>query len=118
MAELEVNKEFVSYCGIYCGNCGKYKKGKCPGCAKNEKASWCKIRQCCMAKNINSCAECDEYSDAKDCPKFDNFVSKMFEFVFRSDRKAGIKMIKEVGYEQFAKYMVENNLISMKKGKN
>lgn len=114
---IEVNKELVGYCGIYCATCSKYKKGKCPGCAKNEKASWCKIRQCCIEKEINSCAECNEYSDVKDCKKFDNFVSKMFEFVFRSDRKAGVRMIKENGYEEFAKYMAENNLVAVKKKK-
>lgn len=48
---------------------------------------------------------------------FDNFVARMFEFVFKSDRKAGINMIKESGYEEFAKYMADNKLISMKKSK-
>lgn len=114
---IEVNKDLVSYCGIYCATCSKYKKGKCPGCAKNGKATWCKIRHCCIEKNISSCAECNEFSDVKDCKKFDNFVSKMFEFVFKSDRKAGIRMIKENGYEEFAKYMAENNLVAVKKKK-
>lgn len=118
MNELNVNSRLVSYCGLYCGSCGKYLKGRCPGCAENEKATWCKIRACCIDKNINSCAECNEFSDVKDCKKFDNFVSKMFEFVFKSDRKAGIKMIKESGYEEFVKYMAENKLVSMKKTKN
>ena len=49
---------------------------------------------------------------------FDNFVAKMFEFVFKSDRKAGVKMIKDSGYEAFAKYMAENGLISLKKSKS
>ena len=68
-----------------------------------------------MEKGINSCAQCDEYTDVKDCKMFDNFVAKMFEFVFKSDRKAGIKMIKESGYEEFARYMAENKLVSIKK---
>jgi hypothetical protein len=42
----------------------------------------------------------------------------MFEFVFKSDRKAGIKMIKGSGYDEFAKFMAENELVSMKKSKN
>jgi len=114
-SDIEVNKELVSYCGLYCAACGKYKKGKCPGCAKNEKASWCKIRKCCIEKEINSCAECDEYTHAMDCKMFDNFIAKMFEFVFKSDRKAGIEMIREKGYDEFARYMAENHLVSMKK---
>ncbi len=115
--DIPVKKELVSYCGLYCGFCFKYKKGKCTGCAENEKATWCKIRKCCVEKNIKSCAECDEFSDVKDCKKFDSFVSKMFEYVFNSDRKEGIKMIKESGPEEFARYMVENKLVSMKRRK-
>ncbi len=29
---------------------------KCPGCKNNEKASWCKIRQCCISKGYHTCA--------------------------------------------------------------
>ena len=118
MNDISVNTELVSYCGLYCGSCSKYIKGKCEGCAKNEKATWCKIRKCCIEKGISFCAQCDAYSDLKDCKMFDNFVARMFEFVFKSDRKAGIKMIKETGYEDFAKFMTENKLVSMKKSKN
>jgi Protein of unknown function (DUF3795) len=118
MREATSNSELVSYCGLYCGSCGKYQKGKCPGCAENEKASWCKIRKCCIEKGISSCADCNEFTDVKDCKMFDNFVAKMFEFVFKSDRKAGINRIKELGYDEFAKFMAENNLVSMKKIKN
>lgn len=118
MENVKIDSELVSYCGLYCGSCSKYLKGKCEGCAKNEKATWCKIRKCCTEKQINSCAQCDVYSDVKDCKMFDNFVSRMFEFVFKSDRKAGINMIKNSGFEEFVKYMAENNLVSMKKSKN
>ncbi len=118
MKEATSNSELVSYCGLYCGSCGKYQKGKCPGCAENEKASWCKIRKCCIEKGISSCANCNEFTDVKDCKMFDNFVAKMFEFVFKSDRKAGINRIKEQGYDEFAKFMAENKLVSMKKIKN
>ncbi|MBI9053555.1 MAG: DUF3795 domain-containing protein [Bacteroidales bacterium] len=118
MKDTLVKSELVSFCGLYCGSCSKYKKGKCPGCAENEKATWCKIRSCCIEKGIKSCANCKEFQNVKDCKKFDNFVAKMFEFVFKSDRKAGIKMIKESGYDEFAKFMAENELVSMKKSKN
>lgn len=118
MKEVKEDPKLVSFCGLYCGSCGKYQKGKCPGCANNEKATWCKIRKCCIEKGIHSCAQCDEFSDVKDCRMFDNFVAKMFELVFKSDRKAGIKMIKESGYEEFTKYMAENKLVSIKKVKN
>lgn len=117
MKEVKEDLKLVSFCGLYCGSCGKYQKGKCPGCANNEKATWCKIRKCCIEKGIQSCAQCDEFSDVKDCKMFDNFVAKMFELVFKSDRKAGIRMIKELGYEEFTRHMAENKLVSIKKVK-
>mgnify|MGYP001174253203 CR=1 FL=1 len=46
--------ELVAYCGLYCGQCTKYLKGKCPGCKENEKASWCKTRSCCIENDFAS----------------------------------------------------------------
>lgn len=48
----------VAYCGLYCGACRKWKKGKCPGCYHNEKASWCEIRKCCRENDYATCADC------------------------------------------------------------
>lgn len=39
-----MEKQNVAYCGLYCGACQSYTKGKCPGCDANEKATWCEIR--------------------------------------------------------------------------
>jgi hypothetical protein len=107
------DSKMVAYCGLYCGACGRYKKGSCPGCAENAKATWCKIRSCCMGHNYKSCADCTQFTNAMDCKKFNNFVSKIFGMVFRSDRVACINMIKEKGYENFAAYMAENKLQSI-----
>ncbi len=115
MENITIDKNLVSYCGLYCGTCGKYKKGNCPGCQGNEKASWCKIRACNIEHGFLSCADCTEFTDVKECKKFSNFVASIFEMIFRSSRKSGIEMIKQIGYEDFAKYMAENNLISVKK---
>lgn len=38
----------VAYCGLYCGACKSHRKGKCPGCRENSKATWCEIRKCCQ----------------------------------------------------------------------
>ncbi len=114
MKEIIVDKLLVSKCGLYCGSCPKYLKEKCPGCHGNEKAAWCKIRSCCLEHNYSSCAECKEYSNVMECKKFNNFFSRLIGFILRSDRNAGIGMIKEKGYEGFAKYMAENKLISIK----
>lgn len=109
-------KSLVSFCGLYCGACPSYKKGKCPGCAENEKASWCKIRRCCLDKKISSCAQCQEYEQVTECKKFNNFVSRLFALVFRSDRAAGIKMLKEEGPGAFVAFMSDKNWVAIKKG--
>ena len=114
MKEIIVDKSLVSKCGLYCGSCPKYLKEKCPGCDGYEKATWCKIRSCCLENGYLSCADCKEFENAMDCRKFNNFFSRLIGFVLRSDRNAGIKMIKEKGYEGFAEYMAENKLISIK----
>lgn len=109
------NKELVSYCGLYCGACKKYTKGSCPGCHEKTDAKWCKIRDCCIENNYLSCASCKEFANASECKKFTNFVSKIFEFIFRSDRIACLEMIKEKGYEKFAEEMADKKLVCMKK---
>jgi hypothetical protein len=112
---METNSELVSYCGLYCGACPSYKKAKCPGCAANEKASWCKVRSCNIKKGITSCAECDEYDEVNDCKKFNNFISKMFALVLNSDRRKGILFIKSSGREAFAAKMIKLDRVSLKR---
>ncbi len=115
MKKITVDKDQVAYCGLYCGACRKYLVGKCPGCHGNEKASWCKIRKCCMENGFSSCAECEDYSDVMDCKWFNNFVAKFFYFVFKSDRESCIKRIGEVGLERFAQEMTEKKQMSYKR---
>jgi hypothetical protein len=109
------NKNLVAYCGLYCGECWAYKKGKCPGCQKNEKASWCKIRKCCQESGICSCADCQAFANTAECKKFNNIFSKFFALVFRSNRQACIDRIKEKGYEAYAEEMVKRGTHSLKK---
>ena len=113
--EIVNDANLIAYCGLFCAECRGYKKGTCAGCQKNENATWCKVRTCCMNNNYKSCADCKEFSNAMDCRKYNNFISKAFGFIFRSDRGACIAMIKEKGYENFAAYMAENKLQSMKR---
>lgn len=107
--------KLIAYCGLYCGACGKYINGKCPACAGNEKASWCEIRKCCMENNYKSCADCTQYPNAVDCKKFNNFIGRVFGLIFRSNRPACITLIKEKGYENFAAYMAENKVMTIKR---
>lgn len=112
---METNAALVSYCGLYCGSCPSYKKDKCPGCAANDKAAWCKVRSCNIQKGLTSCAECDEFAEVNDCKKFNNFISKMFALVLNSDRHKGILYIKSNGREAFAENMIKLDRVSLKR---
>ena len=115
MSEIKNDPALVAFCGLYCGACGKYKKGACSGCAGNEKATWCKVRSCCLEHEYKSCADCTEFSNAMDCKKLNNFMSKIFGFIFRSDRPACIAKIKEIGVEAYAAEMAEKGMQSIKR---
>lgn len=112
MEEIKDKTQLVSYCGLYCGNCRKYKSGKCMGCQRNEKATWCKIRICNIENSYNSCAEC-KLEGLADCKKFNNPVSRLFAFVFNSDRAAAIQLIKDEGYHGFVAFMEETNKMTV-----
>ena len=116
MKEITLDENLVSFCGLYCGACGSYLKGKCPGCSENTKASWCKVRSCCIENKFGSCADCNEYkNDVNECEKLNNFISKIFSFIFNSDRKAGIDRIRSVSKAGFAKEMFANRTQSVKR---
>ncbi len=115
MENVLVKTKLVSYCGLYCWACKKLLDEKCPGCHDNVKATWCKIRTCCIENNYSSCAECEEFENPANCNKFNNLFSKMFEFFFRSDRKSCIDLIKEIGYKEYVKDMAAKNLVCLKR---
>ncbi len=105
MKEIVADPKLVAFCGLYCGACGTYLKGRCPGCRDNEKASWCKVRTCCLETGYSSCADCTKFPDPKDCGKFHNFISIVIGFVLRSDRRACITQIRQKGIEGHAEDM-------------
>ena len=112
---IVADKSLVAFCGLYCGACGSYLKGRCQGCAKNVKASWCKIRQCCIDSKYASCADCGQVKNSVDCKKANNAISKIFGLIFRSDRNACIARIKEIGADNYAVEMAGMGLQSIKK---
>lgn len=105
-------QELVSYCGLYCGNCKKFKKGKCQGCQSNSSATWCKVRTCNIDNKYKSCADCI-YPGINDCKKFNNPLAKLFGLVFNSDRAASIQMIKNEDYTTFVNQMIETGKMSV-----
>jgi len=105
--EIVADTNLIAYCGLYCGACPSYLKGKCPGCHENAKASWCTVRSCNMEQQLASCADCTQISH-RTCKKYNNFMSKMVGFILRSDRAACIDNISSMGYAAFAEDMVAN----------
>lgn len=107
MRAITADEDLVARCGLYCGACRSYLKGRCPGCHENAKASWCKVRSCCLEHSYPTCAECLDFSDPNDCPKFNNLIAKVIGVVLNSDRKACVLAIRERGEEGFAAFMAE-----------
>ena len=114
MKEITQDKELVARCGLYCGACRSYLKDRCPGCAKNEKASWCQVRSCCLENQYASCADC-RIMPLEQCKKYNNFIAKAIGFILRSDRKACIESIKASGYENFVRDMAEKKRMTIRR---
>ena len=115
MKEIISDPQSVAYCGLYCGACKKYLQEKCPGCHENEKAAWCKIRICCIENQYISCADCKQFEELNDCKRFNNFMSKIFAFIFRSNRAACIQQIRDIGIQEHANYMSKEKLQTIKR---
>ncbi len=115
MKEIVADTSLIARCGLYCGACKRYLREKCPGCFKNEKASWCKVRSCCLENNYASCADCKLMDDIADCKKLNNFMAKIFAFVFRSNREACLRMITEKGLDGYAEHMTQNRIMTIKR---
>jgi len=115
MKEIVSDVRLVSLCGLYCGACRKYLNGKCSGCTKNQKATWCKVRSCNLENDYASCADCRAFANPMQCSKFNNIFAKFFALVFRSDRNACLNYIRANGYENFAAFMGKNGWQTIKK---
>ena len=68
-----------------------------------------------MEKGFHTCAECG--MDVKDCRLHNNLIGKFFAFVFRSDRPACIRYIRENGEQAFAEEMTKRGEQTMRKWK-
>ena len=116
MKEIVSDPKLVAYCGLYCGACKMYLKDRCPGCHENSKATWCKVRACCMENTFATCADCVKFPDPKDCKMFDSFMARIFAVIFRSDRAACIRQIRKIGVQGHADDMAERKQQSIRRG--
>jgi hypothetical protein len=117
METLEARPELVARCGLYCGACRSWRKGRCPGCAANAKATWCRVRTCCHDQGLPTCADCARHADPMDCGTFDNFMSRLFGLLFRSDRGACIAQIRRLGLEGHARAMAAAGTQTLRRGR-
>jgi len=114
--EIKNDPQLIAYCGLYCGACRKYLSGKCPSCKQLASPHWCKIRSCCIDKKFSNCADCSlETPNA--CKTFNNPISKVFAFIFGSNREKCILTIREKGAVYYAAHMTETRQQSLKKEK-
>lgn len=95
----EDSREVVlACCGLVCSDCGAFTKGKCQGCHSEKPMNLhCKVKPCVKERNFCSCAECGDFENLRECKKLNNFISKIFGFVFRSDRIGNLERIRESG---------------------
>jgi hypothetical protein len=68
-----------------------------------------------MENSFLSCAECKQFEDPMKCKKFNNVMSKIFAFIFRSNRAACINQIRENGIEKHADTMAKSGHQSIKR---
>lgn len=118
MSDIQPNPSLVACCGLFCGACKRYMADKCKGCRENTKATWCKIRTCCIENNLETCAACRSNADPNACNRFNNLISKLFGLIFNSDRAACIALIKKSGIEGYAKIMAEKGKPSIGRSKD
>lgn len=104
--------ELIGACGLYCGSCRKFRKGKCPGCHANEKATWCGIRECCHKMGYSTCARCP-IEDVNTCKTYNHLIYCILGFLLNSDRSACIRYIRRHGEEEFANRMSVTEQMTM-----
>lgn len=114
MKPITNNTELIAACGLYCGACRKYLKGKCPGCRtsaataspplRHKAPQWCSIRKCCQKRGLSTCADCP-IDDVRQCRTYNNLAGRLFGYLFNSDRAACIDYIRRHGKHHYAERM-------------
>jgi hypothetical protein len=96
--------EHIAACGLFCTNCGAFKRQRCKGCQVEPAFKCCPVRQCCADKSITVCADCSDFRsprDFRECKKVNSFVAKIFALIFRSNRPGALAMLRDQGREAY-----------------
>ncbi len=94
----------IAPCGLFCTNCGKFKKGRCQGCQVKPGFARCAIRLCVIEKGIVTCAECAEFRaprDFKECPRINNFLARIIALFTKSDRPGSLALLRDEGPDAY-----------------
>lgn len=94
----------VAACGLFCTNCGAFRRGRCSGCQVAPFFASCPVRQCCKGQGISNCASCGEFRAPRDyheCKKLNNWIARFFGLIFRSNRIGGLTQLRDEGLEAY-----------------
>jgi hypothetical protein len=115
---MELNENLVAYCGLYCGACPIYLKGKCKSCKDpNSDVHYksCKVRPCCTKNEYSTCAECNKYQSIDYCKDYNPLFLRFSQFLTQTSRKKGIEKIKNDGAKAFLEFMANRKWFNMKR---
>jgi hypothetical protein len=95
--------EEIGCCGAYCRTCKVLKENLCRGCklgyadgARDISKAKCKMKVCCIKKQYNSCADCNDYDS---CDIIQSFYKKN-GYKYKKYKEA-LDFIKANGYDKF-----------------
>jgi len=95
--------EELGCCGAYCKTCPVFAEQMCKGCKIGYKTgerdlakAKCKMKVCCLGRNHNSCAECEQFAM---CAVLQAFLGKN-GYKYQKYRQA-LEFIRKQGYAQF-----------------
>lgn len=111
----EAISRFVRDLSFTSGNCNRgYAKNSDESklCKNGCGQSRCSIRKCAQEKELVSCADCSDYAS---CKLLDNFMSKLFGFIFRSNRSGNLDLLHEKGYDHVAEKLKSTGKMTVPK---
>ena len=95
----------IGCCGAYCRTCPERRAGRCQGCkigygdgTRDIAKARCKMKVCCLGKELATCADCDSYAS---CATIKGFHGKN-GYKYKKYQQA-LTFIREHGYGAFLK---------------